>query len=213
MACSPASNADNAILQARHLAIQGRVRAVVRWPNTASDATRTSAESSEDAGERPAAAAIRHCSIRTASTRSCAAITQRYTPEMVERVTGCPQATFLQVVRGADARTPAASAPARSAMRWAGRITRLACRSSAPPSIIQGLLGNIGRPGGGILALRGHCSIQGSTDIPTLYNMLPTYLPQPNAFQPHDTLEEFLHTETPADRLVAQSCRNTWSAC
>ena len=46
-------------------------------------------------------------------------------------------------------------------------------------AIIQGLLGNIGRPGGGILALRGHCSIQGSTDIPTLYNMLPTYLPQP----------------------------------
>ena len=37
--------------------------------------------------------------------------------------------------------------------------------------------GNIGRPGGGILALRGHASIQGSTDIPTLYNILPGYLP------------------------------------
>ena len=56
-------------------------------------------------------------------------------------------------------------------------------------SIIQGLLGNIGRPGGGMMALRGHCSIQGSTDIPTLYNMLPTYLPQPNAFMPHSTLQ------------------------
>ena len=30
--------------------------------------------------------------------------------------------------------------------------------------IIQLLLGNMGRPGGGIMALRGHASIQGSTD-------------------------------------------------
>ena len=47
-------------------------------------------------------------------------------------------------------------------------------------AILQLLLGNIGRPGGGILALRGHASIQGSTDIPTLYNMLPGYLPMPH---------------------------------
>jgi formate dehydrogenase major subunit len=65
-------------------------------------------------------------------------------------------------------------------------------------AIIQGLLGNIGRPGGGILALRGHASIQGSTDIPTLYNMLPTYLPQPNAFERHATLADYLRTETPS---------------
>jgi formate dehydrogenase major subunit len=48
-------------------------------------------------------------------------------------------------------------------------------------AIVQLLLGNIGRPGGGILALRGHASIQGSTDIPTLYNLLPGYLPMPKA--------------------------------
>ena len=64
-------------------------------------------------------------------------------------------------------------------------------------AIIQGLLGNIGRPGGGILALRGHASIQGSTDIPTLYNMLPTYLPQPNVFHQHGTLQNYLDTVTP----------------
>ena len=81
-------------------------------------------------------------------------------------------------------------------MPSAGRTTPPACRSFVRLSIIQGLLGNIGRPGGGVLALRGHCSIQGSTDIPTLYNMLPTYLPQPNAFNPHATLAEFLRTET-----------------
>ena len=40
-------------------------------------------------------------------------------------------------------------------------------------AILQLLLGNMGRPGGGIMALRGHASIQGSTDIPTLFNILP----------------------------------------
>ncbi len=46
-------------------------------------------------------------------------------------------------------------------------------------AILQLLLGNVGRPGGGIMALRGHASIQGSTDIPTLFNLLPGYLPMP----------------------------------
>src|SRR3954454_12899364 len=48
-------------------------------------------------------------------------------------------------------------------------------------AVLQTLLGNIGRPGGGILALRGHSSIQGSTDIPTLYDLLPGYIPMPHA--------------------------------
>jgi formate dehydrogenase major subunit len=51
-------------------------------------------------------------------------------------------------------------------------------------SILQALLGNIGRPGGGILALRGHASIQGSTDIPTLFDLLPGYTPMPHAHRP-----------------------------
>ncbi len=64
-------------------------------------------------------------------------------------------------------------------------------------AIIQQLLGNIGRPGGGILALRGHASIQGSTDIPTLYNLLPGYLPMPQAA--HDaTFERYVANHTSA---------------
>ena len=46
-------------------------------------------------------------------------------------------------------------------------------------------------PGGGILALRGHASIQGSTDIPTLFNLLPGYLPMPKV-GPHDSLDDFV---------------------
>ena len=45
----------------------------------------------------------------------------------------------------------------------------------------------MGRPGGGILALRGHATIQGSTDIPTLYHLLPGYL-RPNGGKAPDCL-------------------------
>jgi formate dehydrogenase major subunit len=58
-------------------------------------------------------------------------------------------------------------------------------------AIIQLLLGNIGRPGGGVLALRGHASIQGSTDIPTLFNLLPGYLPMPHHSE-HETFRQWV---------------------
>ncbi len=121
----------------------------------------------------------------------------RYTPDMVERITGCPRETFLRVAE-VLARN---SGPERTgtfcyAVGWTHHTTGVQIIRAC--AILQGLLGNIGRPGGGIQALRGHSSIQGSTDIPTLYNMLPTYLPQPDAFKNHATLKDFLEEETPA---------------
>src|SRR6185437_16229630 len=62
-------------------------------------------------------------------------------------------------------------------------------------SIVQLLLGNIGRPGGGIMALRGHASIQGSTDISTLYNVLPGYIPMP-IVGAGDTFRDFVDRHT-----------------
>ena len=62
-------------------------------------------------------------------------------------------------------------------------------------AIIQLLLGNIGRPGGGIVALRGHASIQGSTDIPTLYNILPGYLTMPHT-EHYGGLEGYIERTT-----------------
>ena len=55
-------------------------------------------------------------------------------------------------------------------------------------SILQLLLGNMGRPGGGVMAMRGHASIQGSSDIPTLFDTLPGYIPMPHAHR-HDNLD------------------------
>ena len=60
-------------------------------------------------------------------------------------------------------------------------------------TILQLLLGNVGRPGSGIMALRGHASIQGSTDIPTLFNLLPGYLPMPKAGT-HDTFDQYVES-------------------
>ena len=120
----------------------------------------------------------------------------RYTPEFVEEVTGCPRATFLNV---ADTLAKNSGRDKTGSICYAVGWTHhsVGVQIIRAASIIQGLLGNIGRPGGGIMALRGHVSIQGSTDIPTLYNMLPTYLPQPNVFHNHASFDDYLKTETP----------------
>jgi formate dehydrogenase major subunit len=102
----------------------------------------------------------------------------RYTPEKVEQWCGVPADLFARV---ADAYV-SASGPERTgaicyAVGWTQHSVGVQIIRTA--SILQLLLGNIGRPGGGIMALRGHASIQGSTDIPTLYDILPGYLPMP----------------------------------
>ena len=119
----------------------------------------------------------------------------RYTPEMVERICGIPPQLFRKV---ADAMT-AASGPEKTAaicyaVGWTQHSKGVQIIRTA--SILQLLLGNIGRPGGGILALRGHASIQGSTDIPTLYDILPGYLPMPRAGSGEDTLQGYLKNRT-----------------
>ncbi len=115
---------------------------------------------------------------------------------MVEQVTGCPAETFLRV---ADALARNSGRERTGAFCYAVGWTHhsVGVQIIRAATIIQSLLGNVGRPGGGIMALRGHVSIQGITDIPTLYNMLPTYLPQPNVFHEHGTLSDYLQTETP----------------
>src|SRR3954447_26785658 len=99
----------------------------------------------------------------------------RYTPEMVERVCGISPDDFHEV---ADALIANSGRERTSALCYAVGWTQhtSGVQMIRAGSILQLLLGNIGRPGGGILALRGHATIQGSTDIPTLYDLLPGYL-------------------------------------
>jgi formate dehydrogenase major subunit len=121
----------------------------------------------------------------------------RYTPEMVEQVCGTPRETFLKVAEALlDNAGPDRTGAICYAVGWTQHTVGVQMIRAA--AVLQLLLGNVGRPGGGILALRGHATIQGSTDIATLYNLLPGYLPAPDARRKNDTLDEYIDTETSA---------------
>jgi formate dehydrogenase major subunit len=118
----------------------------------------------------------------------------RYTPDMVEQVSGVSRDQFARVCRlvasnsGRDRTTAFVYS-----LGWTQHTVGVQYIRTA--SILQSLLGNIGRPGGGIIALRGHASIQGSTDIPTLFDLLPGYLPMPHAYG-NDDLDGYVRAET-----------------
>jgi formate dehydrogenase major subunit len=118
----------------------------------------------------------------------------RYTPEVVQEICGVSRAQFEEVAQALVENSGRERTTAFVySVGWTHHTTGVQYIRAA--SILQLLLGNIGRPGGGILALRGHASIQGSTDIPTLYNILPGYLPMPQAGA-DDDLESWLANNT-----------------
>jgi formate dehydrogenase major subunit len=119
----------------------------------------------------------------------------RYTPEMVERVTGCPKETFLTVAQTLlDNSGPDRTCSFAYAVAWTQHTNGPQIIGCA--ALLQLLLGNFGRPGAGIMALRGHASIQGSTDVPTLYHSIHGYMSAPSALKKHETLKDYLLTET-----------------
>jgi formate dehydrogenase major subunit len=136
----------------------------------------------------------------------------RYTPEMVERITGIPKDQFL---KAADTYT---------SIRKDGDIQKVATILYAvgwtqhsfgtqiirTAAMLQLLLGNIGRAGGGINALRGHSNIQGATDMGGVFDIWPGYLKAPN---PTDTdLAAYLKRVTPtASKPEPWDSFNYWS--
>ena len=115
----------------------------------------------------------------------------RYTPEMVERICGVPRDVFLEV---ADSLIANSGRERTTMLVYAVGWTQhtAGVQTIRAGSIVQLLLGNVGRPGGGIMAMRGHASIQGSSDIPTLYEILPGYLPTPRATEGDQTLADYV---------------------
>jgi formate dehydrogenase major subunit len=119
---------------------------------------------------------------------------ERYTPEMVANVCGCTAEEMIQVAESLCANSGRERTSAIVyAVGWTQHTTGVQIIRTA--GILQLLLGNMGRPGGGIMAMRGHASIQGSTDVSTLYDLLPGYLPQPIADQKHDQLGKYIEQE------------------
>jgi formate dehydrogenase major subunit len=105
----------------------------------------------------------------------------RYTPEMVERITGVPKDQFL---KAADLFT---SIRKDGDTKKAGTIIYAVgwtqhgsgTQTIRGAAILQLLLGNVGRAGGGVNALRGHSNIQGATDMAGIFDILPGYLKMP----------------------------------
>jgi formate dehydrogenase major subunit len=121
----------------------------------------------------------------------------RYTPEMVERITGIPKDQYLKAVDmftsiRIDGDTKKV-ATIIYAVGWTQHTFGTQIIRTA--AMIQLLLGNVGRAGGGVNALRGHSNIQGATDMAGLYDSLPGYL---KGVTPDDTnLAAFLKRTTP----------------
>jgi formate dehydrogenase major subunit len=118
----------------------------------------------------------------------------RYTPEMVADICGCDTKDFLRVAETICANSGRERTTCLVyAVGWTQHSVGVQTIRAA--SIVQLLLGNMGRPGGGIMAMRGHASIQGSTDVPTLYDLLPGYIMQPSSLRNHNTLADYLKQE------------------
>ncbi len=122
----------------------------------------------------------------------------RYTPEMVERICGIPQDLFHEVAGAlVENSGPERTSTLCYALGWTQQAQGVQMIRAG--AVLQLLLGNVGRPGGSVMAMRGHAAIQGSSDIPTLYDLLPGYLHMPRAAEGELTLERYVSSGA-ADR-------------
>lgn len=98
----------------------------------------------------------------------------RYTLEAAEKISGIPAAKIQEIADVFSSNRP-------GSILYAMGMTQhtTGTQGVRAYAIIQLLLGNLGKAGGGINALRGEPNVQGSTDMGNLYNSLPAYVPHP----------------------------------
>jgi formate dehydrogenase major subunit len=127
----------------------------------------------------------------------------RYTPEMVSSITGIPKDQFLQVAKLVG---EMGKPDKVMTLVYAVGLTHHTTGSQLirAGAVLQLLLGNIGRPGGGMNAERGHANIQGNTDHAISWEILPGYvrIPQPT----HKTLDA--HVD---DAAIKKSHERSWN--
>jgi formate dehydrogenase major subunit len=102
----------------------------------------------------------------------------RYTPEVVSKVTGVPKDKFLEI---AEIVGSTGTADKAGNIVYAVGLTHhtMGGQMIRGIAVLQLLLGNVGRPGGGVNAERGHANIQGNTDNAQSWEILPGYLKIP----------------------------------
>mgnify|MGYP001205346340 CR=1 FL=1 len=120
---------------------------------------------------------------------------ERYTPEKIEAITGCPKDTFLKV---AEMFTSTHKPDKVATIMYAMGITQhtVGTQNVRMFAIMQLLMGNMGMAGGGVNALRGESNVQGSTDAALLWHILPGYLPMILASK-HPNFEAYVKATTP----------------
>src|SRR3984893_6756003 len=137
---------------------------------------------------------------------------ERYTPEMVERITGIPQEQFLKAADLYTSVRKDGDMKKVSTIIYAVGWTQhsFGTQIIRTAAMLQLLMGNIGRAGGGVNALRGHSNIQGATDMAGIFDILPGYLKMPN---PGDVdLGTYLKRITPtASKPDPWDSYNYWS--
>ncbi|HEX3104556.1 MAG TPA: formate dehydrogenase-N subunit alpha [Terriglobales bacterium] len=137
----------------------------------------------------------------------------RYTPEMVERITGIPRDQFLKaaelftsVRKDGDMKK---AATIIYAVGWTQHTNGTQIIRTA--AMMQLLLGNVGRAGGGVNAMRGHSNIQGATDLAGIFDILPGYLKVPNPTTDKD-FKSYIERSTPkTSKPTPWDSFNYWS--
>ena len=119
----------------------------------------------------------------------------RYDLDTVSKVTGCPK-DKLEAVYKLYASTGAAEKTGTILYAMGQTQHTVGSQNVRCMAMIQLLLGNVGRPGGGVNALRGESNVQGSTDMALLAHIIPAYMKTPIAGK-HPTFKDYIEVETP----------------
>ena len=115
----------------------------------------------------------------------------RYTPEVVSQITGIPEDKFIAVAEEFGATgTPDKAGSVVYAVGLTHHTSGVQIIRGI--GLLQMLLGNVGIPGGGVNAERGHANIQGNTDNAISWEILPGYLgiPRPGMETMADYLDQ-----------------------
>ncbi len=118
----------------------------------------------------------------------------RYTPEKVSSICGTPKDQFIKVCEYiAETSRQDKVMTIMYALGWTQHSH--GSQNIRTMAMIQMLLGNVGRPGGGVNALRGHANVQGITDMCAYSEVLSGYMLSP--MESDDTRENYLKVRTP----------------
>ena len=95
---------------------------------------------------------------------------KKYTPEVAADITGIPSETIIRIAKEMANAKPAS-------LVWNQGMTQhtTGTNNTRIMPILQSILGNIGKSGGGVNILRGHDNVQGASDMNNLADSLPGY--------------------------------------